>query len=243
MLKWLEGEVGARLHTTLNLLIIVAGLLLCVFFWPIRHGVPVLPGTVSATPAASQTAKELNAAQKALQALAAQTGPAPLYQQPAITVLREVAPGITRGLTDAQIGQIITGLKKPTAPVYRVATVVVPPSPVPSPGPTASPYDVAYAADVAALQNTRIDTHVTIDQVEVPPSRVGTIIGSTGAGISYSVVRRGRFDLDLGVVTNASHLSPVLGVVYMIPHTSIGLGPILGYNQGVKYGAGLVIKF
>jgi hypothetical protein len=236
--------------------LIVIALAIAVLLWPAKH--PVAPVGIAATPApVPGYARTANDVQTALAAIAAMRGGTPAYAQPAVSVVEKALPGT--GLTGAQIAQLLGALRPPVQTVAHVQTTVQAPSPKPvytvppemanvSPLTSEGAYELSRRATVDALGDTSITTHVDLTQEERAPSRIGSIVSSSGAGLSWAVVRRGHWDLDLAAVLapNGSYgIKPVVGVIYRIPHTSLGIGPTIGGNgnSGVRPGIGAVITF
>ena len=131
----------------------------------------------------------------------------------------------------------------PTRTAVGATTIVIPPAAVPKP--TAPPgttpeqnqynFDVAYAADVKALNDTKIQTTVSITQQAVAPSRfmAGTIIGG-GVGLGYAPLRIGRGDLDVLALFQAGRVRPGVGVGYRINGATIGVGvTVNGANRTI----------
>ena len=226
----------------LRIVLVFLGVIGVIWAWPKAH--PFVPplGSASATPKpASAVAATVNDIQKALN-LAAATRSAAIYVLPAASAIQKAVPGISAG----DIQAIIHGLRQPTQPVYTVANTVKQPTVVPVPAASASVYDQAYAADVNASHDhpPTVDSNLTITQAPKPIGRIGTIISFSGAGIDYAVLRKGQFDVDLGLVTNSvqTHFVPVLAIEYMIPKTSVGCGPALSDNHTVGVGVACSIK-
>lgn len=230
--KWIAAEWKVEIRIVL----VFAGLVSLVMLWPVKQAAPLPPGSASATPKpASGVAATINDIQRALE-MAAASRQAPLYV---------VVPGV-KGAALGAIATIAHGLKQPTQPVFTVSNAVKEPTVVPVPSPDASTYAQAYAATVNALHDhpPTVNSNLTITEAPKPIGRIGTIVSMDGAGIDYAVVRRGHFDLDVGVVTNytTEHLSPVLSLEYMIPKTSVGCGPALGYTSNLRVGVACSVK-
>lgn len=163
--------------------------------------------------------------------------------QPAIAVIKDT--GAVSGLTDAQIAKILSALKPSTVEKVAVGTVVKTPTPAPIPTDSAMRqfYDVAYAADTHALADTTINTNVTISRQEVPPSRVGSFVSAGGSGLSLGLIRKGQYEFDVAGVIRGAHISPAVSAQYLVPHTSLGVGPYVLYDHGAHTGIAATIRF
>ena len=202
---------------------------------------PVHGPVVVFTP--SPVEHEAQAAIDALQAVAqAKTG-ASVLQQPAIAVIRD--SGMVKGLSDAQIAQLLSALKAKTAEKVAVGSKLVGPSPAPTPSDAffQQVYSADYTATTHALQDTKIKTDVSITRQEVPPSRVGSFISAGGSGISFGIYRHKQYELDLAGVSIGTHISPAVSVQYLLPHTSLGIGPSVIYEHGARIGVAATVHF
>jgi hypothetical protein len=235
--------VNASWRTELRIGAILAVVVAIVFWGPWR----AKPVIISAPTSTAQTKapNDVEVAKLALQTVAVLSSgravQAPAYQMPAITVLRDAAPGPLRNASDAQIGAALSALQAKYDALYRVQSTLVAPSPSPTiEPPKAVPPEAAawHHADVVAaveegISKSHIETHVVVDQVERPPSRIGSLVSADGAsGISLTIRRNGQLDLDVGAVSKAGRVSPALAATYRIPHTSLGIGPILTLERG-----------
>ena len=240
-----------ELHATLRHFgtLALIGLVATLGFFAFMHHVAPAPAPVNGPVAVftpSPVEHEAQAVIDAFKAGAASTASrvSPL-EQPAVTVVRD--SGLVGGLSDAQIAQLLSALKPKTAEKVTVGTRVVGPSPSPTPTGALQQmiYGAAYSADTHALKDTTIKTDVHITRQEVAPSRIGSVIASGGAGISYAVLRRGQYEFDLGLLrpNNGSNLTGAAALIYNIPHTSLGLGPSVIYQHGTKFGISAVIHF
>lgn len=179
--------------------------------------------------------------------LAASDGSVPAYAVPAVTVVRDV-PGLS-GFSPAQVAQILAGLKAPS--VTKIGANLVGPkpksAPTAPPGWTDAQIGAMSDADVAAIEKVLADpqTHiaVTVTQEERAPTRVGSMFTPDGSGLAFAAARRGRFEIDLGAIVRGSHLSPALQPAYLIPHTSVAVGPFVGYDRQLLYGLAATVHF
>lgn len=247
-MKAIGSEILWReVHATMRVLLVVAGATL-VGFWAL-HRVAPPPAPVHGPVAVftpSPIEREVQALIQADRALAASTASRGVaLEQPAVAVIRET--GLAHGLSSAQIGQILSALRPHTVEAVAVHSLLSAPSPAPTP--TDAFFRQVYAADYAAtthaLQATVIRTDVHISREEVPPSRAGSIISARGSGLSFAVLRRKQYEFDLGLVqaAGASHLTPAAALVYDLPHTSLGIGPVLTYDHRLAVGVSAVIHF
>lgn len=196
--------------------------------------------------------REVQGVVQALDAFSiARNSVAPIYQQPAISVVREI-PG-TKGLTDAEIGLILSHLKPTTREVITASSKFVGPSPAPLPsavpGLSAQEIQAIYEADRAATSSvladpaTHIATTVKVSQEEVQPTRVGSVVSSLGAGLDVSVVRTHHFEMNVGGIVRGVHISPIFQPAWLIPHTSVAVGPAFTFDRGLKAGLSASIHF
>lgn len=242
----MSAEVHATIRHALTVLCILVVASLGLF--AILHRVAPPPAPVHG-PVAVFTPSPLEHEVQALidtdKALASKNAGVPVTLQPAVAVIKDT--GLTNGLTDAQVSQILAALKPKT--VEKVAVHSVLAAPTPAPTPSSDVYRQIYAADYAAtthaLKDTKIKTDVTITRQEEAPSRIGSMIASGGTGISYAVIRRKQYEADLGLLqpNSGSHLIGAGAIVYDIPHTSLGIGPSVMYQHGVRYGITAVVHF
>ncbi len=244
-MKFASDVFWREAHVTLRVLLVVAAIT-AIGFWFLHRVAP--PPQPVRGPVAVFTPNPLEHTVQALiqadQLLAAGTASrAPYLQQPAIAVIRSA--GIAHGLSDAQIGQLLSALRLHTVEAIAVHSALA--APTPAPTPTNALFRQVYAADYAAtthaLKDTTIKTDVHITRQEVPTSRVGSIIGSGGDGLSYAIVRRKQYELDLGAVQVAGHLAPVAALAYCLPGTSLCIGPSVTANHGAKIGVSALVKF
>ncbi len=245
MTKFTSDVFWREIHVTLRLLLVVAAATAIGFWFLHRAAPPPQPvhGPVSVfTPGPLE--HTVQALIQADQLLAAGTASrAPYLQQPAIAVIRSA--GIAHGLSDAEIGQLLSALRPHTVEAIAVHSALSAPTPTATPSSALfqQVYNADYAATTHALQDTTIKTDVRITRQEVPTSRVGSIIGSGGDGLSYAIVRRKQYELDLGAVQIAGHLAPVAAVAYCLPHTSLCLGPSVTVDHGARIGVSALVKF
>jgi hypothetical protein len=237
--KW----VAAEWKVEVRIILVFAGLCALVFLWPkARVEAPSAPVATATAKPVSAVAATINDVQEALKEAAA-LKQAAVYVLPAAQTIQKVIPGVSAG----EIQAIIQGLRPPTQPAYEASNTVTSPVVVPVPSASASVYAQAYAADVNAAHDhpPTVNTNLTVTQAPKPLGRIGTIVSMSGAGVDYAFVRKGHFDLDAGLVESPStyHMSPVLSLEYMIPATSVGCGPALGYSSNsVRYGVACSIK-
>lgn len=186
---------------------------------------------------------ETQAVIDALKVVAQSKGQASILEQPAVAVIRDT--GMVKGLSDAEIAQILSALKPKTVEKVSVGTNVVGPSPAPTPSDAIfqQVYAADYAATTKALQATTINTNVNISREEIAPSRVGSFISAGGAGLSFGIVRHKQYELDLAGVDVQGHIAPAASVQYILPHTSLSVGPSVIYNHGARYGISAVVHF
>lgn len=211
------------------------------------------PVAHATTPVASATnvAREVQAVVEASKSIAAASGSAPTFSQPAVAVIRDT-PGL-QGFTPAQIAQILAGLKPPTREVVAVSSKLVGPSPAPTPtavpGLTADELRAVYQADKAAVSDvladpqTHIATTVSVTREEVQPTRVGSLFTPNGSGLGFAVARRKHLEINLGAVIRGSHLSPALQAAWLIPHTSVAIGPSVTYDRRAIIGVAATVHF
>lgn len=196
---------------------------------PPSHSVTVAPTT-------DPKAVEAQAAVDAAKILAQVRGGAvPVTAQPAVAVVHDLAPGFS----PAQINAILEATKPKTAPVLHVSANLVPPSPAPTPTPgvftqeqISSMYQVAKSADIDAMNASKIKVDATLSQEEVPTSRLQAIFTPGGSGIGFDLARRKRFALVVGGIERGTHIAPLAGVHWEIPHTSLSAGPAVFYDRG-----------
>lgn len=239
-----------QLHATIRHCVSVLGIVTIgsMALFAVLHRVAPPPAPIHGPVAVftpSPLEHEVQALIDADQALAQKSAGVPVTLQPAIAVVKD--SGVVKGLTDAQISQILSALKPKTVEAVAVHSVLS--APTPAPTPATGVYQQIYAADYAAtthaLRDTKIKTDVNITRQEVAPSRIGSLIASSGSGISYAFLRRGQFEVDAGLVqpNTVPHLIGAGAIIYDIPHTSLGLGPEITYNRGIHYGIGAVVHF
>ncbi len=244
-MKFASDVFWREAHVTLRVLLVVASVT-AIGFW-FLHRVAPPPSPVHG-PVAVFTPNPLEHTVQALiqadQLLAAgTTSRAPYLQQPAIAVIR--SSGIAHGLSDAQIGRLLGALKPHTVEAIAVHSALSAPTPAPTPTSALMQqvYNADYAATTHALKDTTIKTDVHITRQEVPTSRVGSIIGSGGDGLSYGILRHKQYELDIGAVQIGGHLAPVAALAYCLPRTSLCVGPSVTMNHGAKVGASALVKF
>lgn len=244
-MKFASDVFWREFHITLRVLLVVAAAT-ALGFW-FLHRVAPPPQPVHG-PVAVFTPNPLEHTVQALvqvdQLLAAGTASrAPYLQQPAIAVIR--SSGIAHGLSDAQIGQLLSALRPHTVEAIAVHSALSAPTPAPTPANALmlQIYNADYAATTHALKDTTIKTDVHITRQEVATSRVGSIIGSDGDGLSYGILRHRQYELDLGVVQTGGHLAPVAAIAYCLPHTSLCIGPSVVVNRGARVGVSALVKF
>lgn len=209
---------------------------------PVQHTTPV--SVVTPDPA-----KEVQAIVEAGKALAASQGPAPIFAQPAVSVIHDVVPGLTPG----EIAQILQGLKPPTREAVSASSKLVGPSPAPKPtavaGLTADELAAIEQADKSALTDvladpkTHIATTVSVTQEEVQPTRVGSLFSVNGAGLDVALVRKGHFEINLGAIVRGTHLFPVIQPAWMLPGTSVSIGPSFSYDHRFIAGVAASVHF
>lgn len=210
------------------------------------HPKPVVRVAKSPSRAAS-IEREVQAVILADRALSASRGSAPALSAPAVTVIRDI-PGMA-GFSAGEVAQILAGLKARTKTVVGAHIVGPKPtsSPAAPPGWTDAQSKALFQADVAAtesvLANPQTHIAVTVSQQEVPPSRVGTIYTPDGSGLDVALFRRGHLEGNVGVIRRASHLSPILAPSWMIPHTSLAVGPYVSYDRRILYGISATVHF
>lgn len=239
-----------QLHATIrHIVTVLAAVVFCTLalFAVLKHFAPP-PGPVHAPVVVfspSPVEHETQALVDALQAMAQSKGGVSVLEQPAVAVVRDT--GVAKGLSDAQIAQILSALKAKTVEKVAVGSTLVGPSPKPTPSDAffQQVYSADYSATTHALQDTKIKTDVTITREEIAPSRVGSIISSMGSGISYAVIRKHQYEFDLGLVepTTGNHLAGTAAIVYDLPHTQLGIGPSITYAHGLRYGISAVVHF
>lgn len=238
----------SELHATIRhygTLLVSAAVVIVLGFAILQHFAP--PPSVVHGPVAvfspSPVEREAQATINALQSIAAAKSGVSVVQQPAIAVIRDT--GLVKGLSDSQVAEILAAFRAKTAEKVAVGTTVVGPSPAPTPTSAAMQliYDAAYAADTHALADTTIKTSVDITRQEIPPSRVGSFLSAGGSGLSFGIYRHKQYELDLAGVQEDSHISPALSIQYLIPHTSLSVGPSIIYNHGTKAGVAAVVHF
>lgn len=239
-----------QLHATIRHTVSVLGLVVIasMALFAVLHRVAPPPSPVHGPVAVftpSPLEHEVQALIDADKVLASKSASVPVLEQPAVAVIKDT--GAVKGLTDAQIAQILSALKPKTVEALAVHSVLA--APTPAPTPSSEAYQQIYAADYAAtthaLKDTTIKTDVHITRQEVAPSRIGSMIASGGTGISYAFFRRGQYEADLGLLqpNTGSHLIGAGAIVYNLPHTSLGLGPEIIYNRGIHYGMTAVVHF
>ena len=217
-------------------LIVLVGWFLWLSHQPLHDAKP-------ATESSASIVREIAAVIQADRVLAASHGGVPLSAGPAVSVIREAFPGLSPG----EVNAILGALKPTTREVIGATSKII--APTPSPVPMSSPDAHLYEIDKAALQdvlndpNTHIATAVTVTREEVAPSRVGSAFAPNGSGLSYAAFRRGRFEVNLGLNQRNVHLSPSVGFDYLIPHTSLSIGPRVLYDRGAHYGIEAVVHF
>lgn len=235
-----------ELHATIRFLAGWGGAVLIVgimVFGYLHHRPPssALAASVSATQ------REVQGLIQAQKALAASQGSTPLFSAPAVGIVSRI-PGL-RGFTDAQIAQMLAALKPPTVQVIgaRLQTHVhATPPPAPA-GWTQAQTTALVAADrsavVSVLNDPKTQIRVSVKRQEVAPTRIGSFFSPTGSGLGYALIRRGHLELDAGIVQRSAHLSPALSFAYLIPHTSLAIGPSVTYDQGAHVGLAAVVHF
>lgn len=168
-----------------------------------------------------------------------QGGQVPVYAQAATRVVHDCFVGFTA----AQCFAIMQGTRPKTAPVMKVSANLVGPSPAPTPTPGAFTQEqidtmlaVVKAGTAATLSdpNTHIAVTAKLDYAEVPTSKLGALLTPAGSGIGFDVAQRKRFVLIAGAIERGSHISPVLGVHWKIPHTSLSCGPAVYYDHQLR---------
>ena len=244
-MKFASDIFWREFHVTLRVLLVVAAAT-AIGFW-FLHRVAPPPSPVHGPVAIfnpTPLEHEIQGFKNALDVLSrASATRAPAYMGPAITVVRKM--GGCAGLTEAECGIIMGALKPHTVEAIAVHSALAAPMPAPTPSNALfqQVYNADYAATTHALKDTTIKTDVHITRQEVPTSRVGSIIGSGGDGLSYAIVRRKQYELDIGAVQIGGHLAPVAALAYCLPHTSLCVGPSITVNHGAKVGASALVKF
>lgn len=243
----MTSELHATIRHALTVLGVVFVASVALFF--VLHRIAPPPTPVHSPVAVftpSPLQHEVNALKASFDAFAAaHAASPPIYMQPAISVAQKTPA--CHGLTAEQCGLIMGALKPKTVEKIAVSSVLA--APTPAPTPSDATYQQVYAADYAAtthaLKDTKINTNVTITREEVAPSRIGSMIASGGTGISYAALRRRQYEFDLGLLqpNSGAHLIGAAALIYNIPHTSLGLGPSITYQHGLKYGISAVVHF
>jgi hypothetical protein len=231
-------------HNTLRHALYVLGGVVALFL-VLQHFAPA-PEPVHAPVAVftpSPVEHEAQAAIDALKAVAQAKSGVSVLQQPAVAVIKDT--GMVKGLSDAQIAQILSALKPKTVEKVAVGTKVVGPSPAPTPSDALMQqiYAADYSATSNALKDTTIKTDVTISREEIPASRIGSFISASGSGLSFGIVRHKQYELDLAGVERGAHIAPAASVQYLIPHTSLGVGPSVVYDHGARWGIAATVHF
>jgi hypothetical protein len=209
--------------------------------------VPLFHHAPAANPSGSSLEREVQAVLKVDRSLAAARGGAPLSVQPAVAIIHDV-PGL-QGFSGAQIAQMLSALKPPTVEVIGAHLTSPTPAPLPKApiGWTDAQVKALFAADRSAVASVISDpqTHiaVTVSRQEVAPTRIGSLFSPIGSGLSYAIVRKKQLELDVGAIQRAGHVSPAFGVGYLIPHTSLSLGPVVTFDNGTKVGASAIVHF
>ncbi len=245
-MKFASDVFWREAHVTLRVLLVVAAVTAIGFWFLHRVAPPPAPihGPVAVFTPNPPLEHTVQALIQADQLLAAGTASrAPYLQQPAIAVIRSA--GIAHGLSDAQIAQLLSALRPHTVEAIAVHSALSVPTPAPTPTNALMQqvYNADYAATTHALKDTTIKTDVHISRQEVPTSRVGSIIGSGGDGLSYGILRREQYELDIGAVQIGGHLAPVAALAYCLPHTSACPALSLTFNHGARFGASVLVKF
>ncbi len=236
-----------ELHATIRFLmgwggaVLIAGIFAFAYLHHHRKVPPSPP--IAKTSATS----EIQAAILADRLLAASRGSTPALAAPAVTVVREI-PGF-QGFSGAEVAAMLGALKQKTVEV--IGAHLQGPKPIASPsappGWTKAQQQALFSTDVAAtesvLANPQTKIAVSVTRQPVPPSRVGSIFTTDGAGLGYAAIRKKHFELDLGAVTHGSHLSPVLAPSWLIPHTQLALGLGLTYDRGLHVGVAATVHF
>ena len=236
-----------ELHATLRFLMGWGGAVLIVgiLAFAYLHRQPIHSGTVATK--TSSVASEVQAAILADRMLAAAHGSTPVLSAPAVNVVREI-PGF-RGFSGAEIAAMLGALKQKTVEVIgaRLNAPTPAPSPTAPPGWTTQQQSSLFATDVAAtesvLSNPKTKIAVSVTRAPVPPTRIGSIFTTNGAGLGYAAIRRKHFELDLGAVVHGAHLSPVIAPSYLIPGTQLALGLGLTYDRGLHVGVAATVHF
>lgn len=210
---------------------------------PVNHATPV------AVANRTDPAREVQAIVEAGKALAASQGPAPIFAQPAVSVIREAVPGLSPG----QIAQILRGLKPATREVISATSKLVGPSPAPKPSPVGAlsadelaaleQADKAALTDVLADPKTHIATTVNVTREAVQPTRIGSMFTVNGSGLDLAVVRRGHFEINLGGIVRGAHISPVIQPAWIITGTEVSVGPSLTYDRHLLAGISATVHF
>lgn len=237
-----------ELHATLRHYgtLLVGGAVALILGFAVLHHLAPPPAPVHGPVAVFSPApveREAQAAIDALRALAQAQSGVSVLQQPAIAVLRDT--GAVKGLSNAQIAQLLAALTPKTVERVAVGTTVAGPSPAPTPADAffARVYSADYAATTRALKDTTIKTDVRITRQEVAPSRIGSFISAAGSGIAFGIARHAQYELDLAGVERGTHIVPAASLQYMLPHTSLGVGPAVIYDKRFMWGIGAVIHF
>ncbi|NNM92295.1 MAG: hypothetical protein HKL92_03050 [Candidatus Eremiobacteraeota bacterium] len=241
-----------ELHATIRFFmgwggaVLIVGILAFVY---LHHATAPAGGTLAATKpsTAAAIAREIQGAILADRLVAAARGTTPMLAAPAVNVVREI-PGM-RGFSGAEIAAILGALKPKTVEVIGAHLDVPTPAPSPTapPGWTSQQQSSLFATDVAAtesvLSNPKTKIAVSVTRAPVPPTRIGSIFTTNGAGLGYAAVRKGQFELDLGAALHGAHLSPIIAPSWLVPHTQLGLGVGLTYDHGLKVGVAATVHF
>lgn len=229
-------------HYAYAVAIVLSVGILAYFFAP--HHAPVEKGIAvqQSVPSPGTIQRELEAVIQSERALAAANGTVPGFERAAVNIIPH------SGFSDAAIAQVLTALGRPkTAPTYHVNLVAPTPMPAASLPPNVSQpyadwlYTTAYNADQAAINNAKINVHVTQDPI--PPSRTQTLyLSDKSAGIAYALRRRGQLDLDLGL-TQGKGTEVFAGPCYRIKDTSSGVCVGGTYRFGPQSKPGIAAGF
>lgn len=238
VLHWLLHS--AETHKTLRTVVIAIAavfIIRALATYPVPAPAPT--SAPVAAPTAHPIAREAQAAVGVSNTLAqVRGGQVPGYAKPAVRVVHDCF-----GFSPAQCFAIMQATKPKTAPVMHVGAKLVGPTPEPTPTPGVfskeqidTMYAVVKAGTAATLNdpNTHIAVKAELKYDEVPNSRLSALLSPAGSGIGFDVVRRKQFGLVAGAIERGSHVSPVIGLHWEIPHTSLGCGPIVYYEQKVR---------
>ena len=138
----------------------------------------------------------------------------------------------------------LSALKPPTKTVYTANShFAATPPPIPSSySPTLKAIEGADEIAVKrVLATTPLDTHLTVRQVPIAPSRVSALYTPKYAGVGYALVRKGNIELVPGALFGVTHVRPAVSLDYMIPRTSLAGGVTYIGGKGVQ--VGIVVGF